>query len=378
MQLYPTRPAVHVALAGVGVIAVGVVLRQPAVLAWGGAIAVGIAIARAATLVSIARIRAAGLEMLWAGPKRVERVWRGGTVTIKAEIRNRDTLAARFVNLRPVASGQLDVEGRPVEDREYGARDYDRTLVIEERTQLVARRVTDYLQATDRFQKTIVFCRDVEHAERMRQALVNLNADLAAQDRRYVMRITGDSPEGVRELDNFIDPAEPYPVVVTTSKLLTTGVDTQTVRLIVLDTVINSMTEFKQIVGRGSRIKEEYGKHFYTIMDFRGCTRHFYDPDFDGEPIKIIVVGGGDPVPIDDGDGDEPDGEEKGRPHSRDKVYVEGVPVSLLAERVQYYGADGALVTESYRAFGRARILRLYSTLDAFLTRSRQYWASAE
>ncbi len=282
---------------------------------------------------------------------------------------------------RPEA-GQTDRYGNAIPDREYGTRDYDRTLVIDERTKQVARRITEYLKASGRFQKTIVFCRDIEHAERMRQALVNQNADLVARNRRYVMRITGDSPEGVLELDNVIDPAERYPVIATTSKLLTTGVDTQTVQLIVLDTVINSMTEFKQIIGRGSRIKEEYDKRFYAIMDLRGATRHFYDPQFDGQPVQVYEPGVDDPiVPPDDEPPDETDREDEGqgegrpgRRHSRDKLYVDGVEVSVLAERVQYYDAHGALVTESFRAFSRKNVLRLYATLEDFLTR----WSKAE
>ena len=274
--------------------------------------------------------------------------------------------------------GQLDQYGVEILNLEYTVRDFDRTLVIDERTQQVARCITDFLKATNRFHKTIVFCRDIEHAERMRQALVNENGDLVARDRRYVMRITGDSPEGKLELDNFIDPAECYPVIVTTSKLLTTGVDAQTCQLIVLDTVINSMTEFKQIIGRGSRIKEEYGKRFFTIMDFRNATRLFYDPEYDGEPVQVYEPGADDPiVPPDDATGEtgtpeQEEGEASGAPgekrHSRDKLYVNGVEVTVLAQRVQYYDAHGDLVTESFSAFSGANIRRTYATLDDFLT----------
>jgi type I restriction enzyme R subunit len=270
--------------------------------------------------------------------------------------------------------GQLDKHGQVIPYQEYTGRDFDRTLVIEERTELVARRVTEYLKGTDRFHKTIVFCRDIEHAERMRQALVNANGDCVAQDLRYVMRITGDSDEGKLELDNFIDPAEPYPVIATTSKLLSTGVDVQTCHLIVLDTIINSMTEFKQIIGRGTRIREEYGKRFFTIMDFRNATRLFYDPQFDGEPVQVYEPGDDDPVlPPDEGiEVTTPDdeGEETQR---RDKLYVEGVEVQVLGERVQYYDAEGKLVTRSFRAFSGENVRRRYATLESFLS----HWSQA-
>src|SRR5437879_3157399 len=160
-------------------------------------------------------------------------------------------------------------------------------MVLEQRTKLVAKKVTEFLKGTNRYDKTIVFCEDIEHAERMRQALVNENSDLVAEDRRYIMRITGDNDEGKLELDNFIDPESKYPVIVTTSKLLSTGVDAQTCKVIVLDQTINSLTEFKQIIGRGTRIKEEYGKMFFTIMDFKKATELFADPDFDGPPISV-------------------------------------------------------------------------------------------
>ena len=166
----------------------------------------------------------------------------------------------------------------------------------------MSRRVTEFLKGSgDRFQKTIVFCVDQEHAGRMRQALINENADLVAKDHRYVMRITGEDNEGKQQLDNFIDPQSPYPVLVTTSRLLSTGVDAQTCRLIVLDRGVGSMTEFKQIVGRGTRVHEDTKKFYFTLMDFRGATSHFADPDFDGEPVQIYEPGADDPVmPPDD------------------------------------------------------------------------------
>ena len=180
-----------------------------------------------------------------------------------------------------------DSGGNSVEDRIYNTKDYDRNLVIDERTKTVARKVVEYLRKTSRYDKTIVFCVDIEHAERMRQALINASPEEMSKSEKYIMRITGDDKTGKRELDNFINPEERYPVIATTSKLMNTGVNTQTCKLIVLDSNINSMTEFKQIIGRGTRINEEYDKRFFTIMDFRNVTDLFADPDFDGEPVQI-------------------------------------------------------------------------------------------
>ena len=190
---------------------------------------------------------------------------------------------------RPEAT-KLDKDGNPVEDRVYNTKDYDRNLVIDERTKQVASRIAEFLRKTNPLDKTIVFCIDIEHAERMRQALINALPEEAQKSTKYVMRITGDEPTGKRELDNFINPEETYPVIATTSKLMTTGVDAQTCKLIVLDSNIGSMTEFKQIIGRGTRIKEEYGKHFFTIIDFRNVTDKFADPNFDGDPVRVKEI----------------------------------------------------------------------------------------
>jgi transposase len=193
--------------------------------------------------------------------------------------------------------GMVDREGNEVEDRIYNQKDFDRTLVLDDRTKLVAKKVTDFLKESgDRFQKTIVFCVDEEHAARMRQALINENKDLCDQNHQYVMRITGSDGEGQAQLGNFLDPEVRYPVIVTTSRLLSTGVDAQTCRLIVLDRPVGSMTEFKQIVGRGTRVHEDTRKFYFTLMDFRGATNHFADPEFDGEPVQIYEPGEGDPV----------------------------------------------------------------------------------
>src|SRR5262245_4116198 len=193
--------------------------------------------------------------------------------------------------------GETDKYGYEIEDRIYNQKDFDRELVIDERTKRVAHKVTDFLKESgDRFQKTIVFCIDTEHAARMRQALVNENQDLVQQNSRYIMRITGDDAEGCAEIGNFIDPEAKYPVIVTTSRLLSTGVDAQTCRLIVLEREVHSMTEFKQIVGRGTRVHEDTKKYYFTLIDFRKATNHFADPDFDGEPVQIYEPGENDPV----------------------------------------------------------------------------------
>ncbi len=269
--------------------------------------------------------------------------------------------------------GKLDIDGNEVESRQYNTKDYDRTLVIEERTNLVARKVSEFLRGTNRFDKTIVFCVDIDHAERMRSALSIENADLVSQNHKYIMQITGDNEEGKRELDNFIDPEQAYPVIATTSKLMTTGVDAQTCKLIVLDSNINSMTEFKQIIGRGTRINEAFGKFYFTIMDFRNVTNLFSDPDFDGEPVSIYQPPIGGPIipPEPQPPGPTPP-EPPGEPFR--KVRVRGVEVRVLNERVQYYGKDGRLITESLRNYARQNILSQYKSLDEFLTK----WNAAE
>ena len=280
---------------------------------------------------------------------------------------------------RPTA-GQHDIYGFEIDDREYNIKDFDKNLIIDERTIAVAKRITKFLKDTDRFAKTIVFCVDIDHAERMRQALVNENADLVAENSKYVMRITGDNAEGKAQLDYFIAEDSPYPVIVTTSKLMTTGVDCKTCKLIVLDNNINSMTEFKQIIGRGTRLKPDYGKEYFTIMDFRNACRLFADPEFDGDPIVVIDDGGDNPeIPNDDppvtddppyngnGGGDEPS-----EPHH--KFRVRGVEVTILNERVQYYDKDGKLITESVTDYSKKNILGEYATLDSFL----RAWNSEE
>lgn len=289
--------------------------------------------------------------------------------------------------------GKIDVNGNIVEDREYNTKDFDRNLVIDERTKFIAKRISDYLRGHNRFDKTIVFCVDIEHADRMRQALINENPDLASANLKYVMKITGDDDAGKRELDNFTNPEETYPVIATTSKLMTTGIDAQTCKLIVLDSNINSMTEFKQIIGRGTRINEEYNKYFFTIMDFRNVTRLFADPSFDGDPVMIKVVDPDDEMPsveeeekITDNFTDELSGEEikiedqepaypgtefneNFSPQVREKVYVNGVNVALLNERVQYVGNDGKLITGSLKDYTKTMIQKKYRSLDDFINK---------
>ncbi len=290
--------------------------------------------------------------------------------------------------------GQLDRDGAEVEDRIYNVKDFDRTLVLDERTKLVARKVTEFLRESGGgpYQKTIVFCVDQEHAARMRQALINENGDLVRENHRYVMRITGNDAEGQSQLDNFIDPESRYPVLVTTSRLLSTGVDAQTCRLIVLDREVGSMTEFKQIVGRGTRVHEDTKKFYFTLMDFRGATNHFADPDFDGDPVQIYEPGEGDPIvppdPPIDGLREAPEpwvdapegevivdkGDDDGAPTpqpggGQKKVYVDGVSAKIVAERVEYLDESGRLVTESLRDFTKKALRRHFASLDDFLRR---------
>ncbi len=299
---------------------------------------------------------------------------------------------------RPEA-GKVDKHGYEIEDREYNVKDFDRSIVIDDRTRVVASKISELLKKTDRFSKTIVFCVDIEHAERMRQALINENKDLYAENDRYIMRITGDNDIGKAQLENFIDEESPYPVIAVTSKLMTTGVDAKMCKLIVLENNINSMTEFKQIIGRGTRLLEDYGKTYFTIMDFRNASRLFADPAFDGKPEVVIDLGGDDPVdepetPTEEGeegtgedtgtdgveedDGlyvtdDTPPFDDEGEDKPR-KYYVGDVLVKVLSERVQYVDKDGKLITESLIDYTKKNILEQYSRLDDFL----RTWTEAE
>ena len=287
--------------------------------------------------------------------------------------------------------GFKDKDGNEVEDRIYNRTDFDKHLVVDERRELVAQKITEFLKGSDRFSKTIVFCVDIEHAEGMRKALANANADLVSANSKYVMQITGDNKEGKDQLDAFISPSELYPVIATTSKLMTTGVDAQTCKLIVLDSNIGSMTEFKQIIGRGTRINEDFGKHYFTIMDFRNVTALFADKDFDGDPVRVKEVGEDDDISgtddetddttiTDDLTGDDIDFPDPETPDitindgdppeygKKRKVSVNGVEVTIIKERVQYMSGDGKIITESLRDYTRKNVLTNYTSLDAFLS----------
>ncbi len=205
--------------------------------------------------------------------------------------------------------GTVDKHGQVVEDRIYNQSDMNRTLVLTQRDEAVAARITEFLRGTDRMAKTIVFCEDIDHAARMRQALINANPDLASANPKYVMQITGDNAEGKLELDNFINPRKAYPVIATTSRLMTTGVDAKTCKLVVLDRTIKSMTEFKQIIGRGTRIDEEHDKLWFTILDFKQATALFADPAFDGDPVVVYDPAPDEPVLPPD---EDPEGEGTG------------------------------------------------------------------
>ena len=271
--------------------------------------------------------------------------------------------------------GMVDDLGQAIESRTYNQQDMDRTLVLNQRTKLVAAKAMQFLNATDPWAKTIIFCEDIDHAERMRVAMVNAAGELAIDNPKYVMRITGDSTEGKAELDNFIDPESRFPVIATTSDLLTTGVDAKTCKVIVLDKTIKSMTIFKQIIGRGTRIDEENNKWFFTIMDFKKATELFKDTEFDGEPVVIFEPGDDDdPVPPDPEPGDDDDDTGGPEPPGTQKIYVSGVEVNIIAERVEYYGSNGELITESYRDFSRKEVQKEFASLDDFL----RSWNTAE
>ncbi|HAI4238783.1 DEAD/DEAH box helicase [Escherichia coli] len=292
--------------------------------------------------------------------------------------------------------GQTDLNGEVIDDRIYNQKDFDRTMVIDERTELVARTITDYLKRTNPMDKTIVFCNDIDHAERMRRALVNLNPEQVKKNDKYVMKITGDDEIGKAQLDNFINPKKPYPVIATTSELMTTGVDAKTCKLVVLDQNIQSMTKFKQIIGRGTRIDERYGKLWFTILDFKKATELFADERFDGIPEKVMDT---TPEDIADPESDFEEKLEEISEHDEEQVtgvdeppappyqvtdtddvgplpeedekkirkfHVNGVAVSVIAQRVQYYDADGKLVTESFKDYTRKTLLKEYASLDDF------------
>jgi type I restriction enzyme, R subunit len=277
--------------------------------------------------------------------------------------------------------GKLDKYGQPVKNRKYERKDYDRTLVLEQRTELVARKITEQLKLSgDRMAKTIVFCQDIEHAERMRSALARENADEFLKNRRYVRKITGDDPDGKRELDEFIQPDSKYPVIATTSKLLTTGVDAQTCKLIVIDQEIGSMAEFKQIIGRGTRIREDHGKMWFTILDFRGATRHFQDIKFDGPPEQIYEPKEGQPVvPPDeaeelDAGPPSPPAAMASRGARREKTYIADESAMIVRETVARYGVDGQLIDASIEDHARQVLRARFASREQL----RAEWLAAD
>lgn len=296
----------------------------------------------------------------------------------------RYTLNVDAEGWRP-SQGQIDTQGQAIDDRLYNLKDYDRNLVIDERTKLVAKYVMAFLRKTNLYDKTIIFCVDIEHATRMRQAIVNEAPALVLANHKYVMKITGDDNQGKRELENFTNPEETYPVIATTSKLMTTGVDAKTCKLIVLDANIGSMTEFKQIIGRGTRVDEDNDKLYFTIMDFRNVTDKFADPNFDGEPVKVKIIKEGDEDEEDEAESDDgnttenpdfyysptepPSGGGEIISEPLPKIYVAGILVKVLNERVQTIGADGKLIMESYRDYTQKSLLQAFGSLDNFLTR---------
>ena len=297
--------------------------------------------------------------------------------------------------------GQTDKHDELIEDRIYNQKDFDRSLVIDERTELVAQTITSYLERTDPMAKTIVFCNDIDHAERMRRALINCNPEQVKKNEKYVMKITGDDELGKAQLDNFINPKKPYPVIATTSELMTTGVDAQTCKLIVLDQNIKSMTKFKQVIGRGTRINDKYGKLWFTILDFKKATELFADERFDGIPERIMtvtpkqinegsveldeVVDGESDAELDIVNGtdlayttqDDKSGFDLGAGMGDDmsvsepakKYHVKGVAVQVMAQRIQYYDTDGKLVTESFQDYTRKTLTKQFASLDEFTKR---------
>ena len=262
---------------------------------------------------------------------------------------------------------EKDLLGREIAQRLYERKDIGRDIAFTKRREIVAKRITKMLQQIGRMTKTIVFCTDIEEAEAMRSLLVNMNADLCKKDARYIMRITGDDHVGKKQLDNFIDVDQPYPTVVTTSELLATGVDCKTCGLIVIDKEIGSMTEFKQIIGRGTRLRTDKGKWHLEILDFRNATAKFKDPKFDGDPeppqgksVKPYTL---------------PEEPSSVVSESHVKYLVEGEDIAITTEIVSILGEDGKTMrTESITDFTRKQIRKRYATLNDFV----KNWTEAE
>ena len=273
--------------------------------------------------------------------------------------------------------GQRDIYGNEIEDRIYTNSDYDYDIIIEDRIQQVAAEITNYLKSTDRMAKTIVFCATEDAAERMRQALVNLNSDMVKENPDYVVRITGSDDYGKKKLKYFISVSEPYPVIATTSKLLSTGADCKMTKLIVLDEMISSMTEFKQIIGRGTRLREKEGKTHFVVMDFRNVTRLFADPDWDG-PIMIDpgFTPGGQTPPSTPGPDDPPGSVEPPGPKNQKPIVSrDGCKVEIIHKTVSVYDANGKLLRkESIVDYTKENIRGEYASLDNFI----RQWSKEE
>lgn len=283
--------------------------------------------------------------------------------------------------------GKLDRYGNEIEDKEYTQSDFDRTLVLEKRTKEVAKRVMQFQRENDPYAKTIVFCENIDHADRMRAALCQEAQEFVRENPKYIMKITGDDALGKAELDNFIDLDSRYPVIAVTSRLMSTGVDAKTCKLIVLDRTVGSMTEFKQIIGRGTRVNEEYGKYYFTIMDFRNATKQFANPEFDGYPTEVKLELGAD---IDEQDADEGDIDdvefEEGiedtydwdeaepiEEHKVKKYYVDDVEVEVVDVNVQYLDENGKLIAENIKSFCRNFMLKRFPKEKNFV----DAWQSA-
>ncbi|MDO4271967.1 MAG: DEAD/DEAH box helicase family protein [Candidatus Saccharibacteria bacterium] len=289
-----------------------------------------------------------------------------------------------------IDNDEVDSHGNLIKAGQYTSNQFGKKIRIPERTEAVAEYITKFLKSTDPMAKTIVFCPTISEAESMRQALVNLNPGQVRQDERYVMRITGDDLIGKSELSNFTDVESTYPVIVTTSELLTTGVDCKTCKVIVLDSPIESMTKFKQVIGRGTRLRPDYGKTHFTILDFRGATKNFFKPEFDGEPIRIFEAK--DPKDFDN-IGENLDGDQTDKVNEQPVVEIKQVPpehpekenikqpvptyhtnVEIINDMVQIIDSNGKLRTEKLTDYTRQGILGKYANLDAFL----HDWTSAK
>ena len=289
--------------------------------------------------------------------------------------------------------GMKDIHGEVLEDKLYGQKDFDRILVIPERTRTVAKRISEFLKETDRYAKTIIFCEDIPHAERMKTALINENSDLVVEQ-SYIAQITARCGD-VELLDDFTDPHEQFPVIAVTSRLMSTGVNTQTCKVIALDRTVNSMTEFKQIIGRGTRVREDCDKMYFTIMDFRQNYVNFADPAFDGEPVKVKDVDENEDFTDDDDDtdiytdpgiddvvtefpdddateevGDDTDSTSGDVKKKRVRYVVEGIPVRVVNESVEYLDSNGNLITKSIIDYSRDNLRKIYPYFEEF----RKVW----